>query len=68
MNSEEVMREVQLLADETDNPDGPHRPSYWDRLTQAQRDELTARFEASGGVERVAQMQTELLASEGARS
>jgi hypothetical protein len=64
MNSEEVMREVELLAAEIENPDGPHAPSYWDGLTQSKRDELDARFEASGGVARVEQMQRELLASE----
>jgi hypothetical protein len=64
MNSEEVMREVQLLADGLENPDDPRPPSYWDRLTQAQRDELDVRFEASGGVRRTAQMQAELLASQ----
>ena len=64
MNSEEVIREVVLLQAEVENSDGPHPPSYWAKLTQAQRDELTARFEASGGVERVAQIQAELLASQ----
>jgi hypothetical protein len=63
MNSEEVMREVQRLLSEVANPDG-QPPSYWDKLTQDQRDELDARFEASGGIERVERMQRDLLASE----
>jgi hypothetical protein len=59
MSSEEVGAEVTRL--QRGEP-SPHV------LTPAQQVELDARFEASGGVARVVEMQRDLLAAEGGRT